>query len=261
MTEPVNFNQVVGQENIVRELKSIIADDAYVSILLRGQYGMGKTMLARLYASAFSAVLYYATPPGNKLKAYMRATIVDEIHMEKDLELYYPYMTDNKHNMVFCTTEGAVLPGAFKSRCLQFTMTPYTLQQITSIVLERLERDLTFIEQSQAMEIAKRARFNPRVAILLSQRVYRLVKLDNAPFNIDNILKELDRLGIDARGYDDRHRAYLRCLELSSRPVGIKSISMMIGVDMDSITEEIEPTLLQDNLINITSRGRVLNEV
>jgi len=127
--------------------------------------------------------------------------------------------------------------------------------------LERLERDLTFIEQSQAMEIAKRARFNPRVAILLSQRVYRLVKLDNAPFNIDNILKELDRLGIDARGYDDRHRAYLRCLELSSRPVGIKSISMMIGVDMDSITEEIEPTLLQDNLINITSRGRVLNEV
>lgn len=260
MTEPITFEQIIGQEKIIRELRAIIKEDAYVSILLRGQYGSGKTTLAKIYASSFGGILYYETPPGRNLKAYMRSVVVDEIHLENTLELYYPYMTDGKHNMAFCTTEGATLPGAFKSRCLQFNMQAYTLEQITRIVLDRLERDLTYIEESQAKEVAKRARLNPRVSILLAQRVYRLIKLDNMRFIIDNILLELDRLGIDERGYDDKHRAYLRCLEVVGRPIGLKALSMRLGIDVDTLQEEIEPTLMQDGLVEITRKGRVLND-
>ena len=260
MTEPVSFEQIIGQENIIRELRAIIKADACVSILLRGQYGSGKTTLAKIYANSFGGALYYEVPPGRNFKAYMRGVVVDEIHLESALEFYYPPMTDGKHNIAFCTTEGATLPGAFKSRCLQFNMRPYTLKQITRIVLDRLERDLTYIEASQAEEIAKRARLNPRVSILLAQRVYRLVKLDNNQFIIDNILLELDRLGIDDRGYDDKHRAYLRCLEVAGRPIGLKSLSMRLGIDVDTLQEEIEPTLMRDGLVEVTVRGRVLND-
>ena len=64
--------------------------------------------------------------------------------------------------------------------------------------------------------------------------------------------------GIDAEGMTQSDRKYLKVLRKSGQPMGINTISSIIGIDKETIEGIIEPWLLSNGKIIKTSKGRVI---
>ena len=70
----------------------------------------------------------------------------------------------------------------------------------------------------------------------------------------------LRRLDVDERGLDAMDRRFLACIAESygGGPVGVETLSAALSEQKDVIEEVIEPYLIQQGLLQRTSRGRVL---
>jgi len=64
---------------------------------------------------------------------------------------------------------------------------------------------------------------------------------------------------VDELGLDKVDRAILDvlCRRFSGRPVGLTTLAQCIGEETDTIEDAYEPYLLQQGLIQRTTRGRV----
>ncbi len=252
--------EFVGQKSIIRELTSLVAVGAVDCVLLRGTFGHGKTTLAKMYASLFGPYLYYPVPPRDltTIPPHGDTIIIDEIHRINDNkeEELYPLLENRR--VVLCTTTTGGLSNALRSRCVELTMAEYSQDELAGIVYMHSVKEGIQLEISHAHAIARRAHGNPRVAVMLAKRLWRLIRHDRNPFNLYHILREFDSLGIDERGWDMRHKAYMRLLITSGRPIGLNSISQHLGLDVNTVQSEIEPALMKSGLITITRQGRKL---
>ena len=257
----MEWEDFIGQEQITKELWVTAVSGWKGNILLRGNYGHGKTTLAKLYMSKLGNFYYYDTPSNLKdinLRARQgKHIIVDEIHLLKRQEYLYDAM-GQAGNMVFCTTDAGDLSEAFKSRCIEMRLKPYTDREIAAIIYTTLARAATLLEISQAEYLAHRAHGNPRVAINLADRAYRMIVYDGREFNLANIENQLTAFGIDQYGYDDRHRAYITYLMAQDKPVGLKSLSIALDLSQSDLRNEVEAALMRNGHIEITARGRRL---
>jgi len=115
-----------------------------------------------------------------------------------------------------------------------------------------------------AMEIARRARGTPRVAIRLLRRVRDFAAVRGLK-SIDAAAADewLQRLGVDQCGLDGMDRRYLRCVaeNYAGGPVGVETIAAALGDERDVIEEVIEPYLVQEGFVQRTPRGRVLTRI
>ena len=256
----MEWDYVVCQRQAVRELRAISLSSGPENVLIRGEYGHGKTTLARLTAkSRGGRYRYYHIPPlPDDIDKYSVSLVIDEIHLTRQTEGYYELMNQDRL-VIFCTTTTGKLPPAFLSRCTGITLRSYTTDEITTIVMKAMTRwGGVSLNESKAYEVAKRSHANPRIGIVLAKRVYRLLRMDNRAVTVSNVLAEFDAMGIDAEGLDDRHRAYISLLDQAKRPIGLLTISRSIGMDEGTIINEIEPALLRAGRLDITPRGRVL---
>lgn len=71
----------------------------------------------------------------------------------------------------------------------------------------------------------------------------------------------LTRLEVDAMGLDGADRRYLGIIaeHYGGGPVGIETLAAALSEARDALEEVIEPYLLQQGLIQRTSRGRMLS--
>jgi Holliday junction DNA helicase RuvB len=69
----------------------------------------------------------------------------------------------------------------------------------------------------------------------------------------------LEVFGVDALGLDKVDRSILDvlCRRFAGRPVGLTTLAQCIGEEPDTIEDAYEPYLLQQGLIQRTTRGRV----
>jgi Holliday junction DNA helicase RuvB len=69
----------------------------------------------------------------------------------------------------------------------------------------------------------------------------------------------LKKLDIDALGLDDMDRRILRAIieKYDGGPVGIKTLAISVGEEIDTLEEYYEPFLVQIGLLKRTPRGRV----
>jgi len=119
------------------------------------------------------------------------------------------------------------------------------------------------IDDSGAMELARRSRGTPRIAnrILRRSRDYAEIKAGGI-IDINVAKSALQALGIDEIGLDDMDRKILFTLvdKFTGGPVGVKSLAVAIGEDSSTIEDVYEPFLIKEGFIQRTSRGRIAQE-
>jgi Holliday junction DNA helicase RuvB len=119
------------------------------------------------------------------------------------------------------------------------------------------------IEESGAMELARRSRGTPRLANRLLRRVrdFAQVKYNGiitcevTDFALD--IMDVDKLGLDQ---NDRNILLMIIEKFGGGPVGLDTLAAALGEDSGTLEEVYEPYLLMNGLINRTPRGRMATE-
>ena len=119
------------------------------------------------------------------------------------------------------------------------------------------------IEESGALELARRSRGTPRLANRLLKRVrdFAQVKYDGVitkevtDFALD--IMDVDKLGLDQ---NDRNILLMIIEKFSGGPVGLDTLAAALGEDSGTLEEVYEPYLLMNGLVNRTPRGRMATE-
>jgi len=294
---PSTFDQVVGQESVVSRLRITVAgckvsNGVMPHVLIDGPPGLGKTTIASAIANEMGVNLYTANAASirsiKNIMPYIMGIaprsilFIDEIHRLPKIveEFLYPVMEDFVLNitvkdeeedkdkpetidlpmftLVGATTSGGTLSQPFYDRfTIKEHLSFYTNEELAKLARLNCEKMGIVISDPDLLEIAKRSKGTPRI---LNSRLlwYKNYKLSYSQSSVQDIF---DAQGIDENGFDMYDRMYLNTLKKSKgNPLGLKSISSITGIAIDTIENSIEPFLARNGYIIRTQKGRVLGQ-
>lgn len=290
---PTSFNEIIGQKDVVERLKVSItgckaSNTVLPHILIDGPPGLGKTTIASAISNELNVNLYTTNAANiRSIKSILpyllgiaprSVLFIDEIHRLPKLveEFLYPVMEDFVLNLVLdkepekidipmftvigATTSGGSLSQPFYDRFiikehLSF-YDEYDLAKLARLNSSKL--GLT-INDDDLIEIAKRSKGTPRI---LNGRLqwYKNYKICNPLEN--DIDKIFSIQGVDKMGLDMYDRMYIDILKKSNgNPLGLKAISSMTGIAIDTIENSIEPYLLRKGFAKRTPKGRIIGDI
>jgi len=287
---PTSFENVIGQYDVVNRLKISTmgckkSNSVLPHVLIDGPPGLGKTTIAGAIATEMDVNLYTANAANLRsvksvLPYLLRMTkrsvfFIDEIHRLPKLveEFLYPVMEEFKINIILekepeeievpaftlvgATTSGGSLSQPFYDRFqIKEHLSFYTDDELAKLAgLNSYSLGLS-ISESDLLEIAKRSKGTPRIlnARLQWYKNYKMCNEDDS--NVDDIFQ---LQGIDEHGLDMYDRMYLDILQNNrGNPLGLKSISSLTGIAIETIENSIEPYLVRKGFARRTQKGRVL---
>lgn len=291
---PSSFDEIIGQSGTVDRLRIVAAgckdtDGVMPHVLIDGPPGLGKTTIASAIATEMNVNLYTVNAASirstKNIIPYLMGIaprsvlFIDEIHRLPKLveEFLYPVMEDfvlsimvedkpesidlPMFTLVGATTSGGSLSQPFYDR---FTIKEHLcfynyseLSKLAGLNAKKLGLELA---EDDLLEIAKRSKGTPRIlnARLQWYKSFISYHKDRNP-SIDEIFNSQ---GIDNRGLDVYDRMYLEILEKNrTNPLGLKSISSLTGIAMETIENSIEPYLIRAGYVVRTQKGRILGDV
>ncbi len=299
---PQVLKDYIGQEKLKSTLKIYIEaaknrGDSLDHVLFYGPPGLGKTTLSGIIAHEMGVNLKITSGPAIEKPGEMAAILnnlqegdvlfVDEIHrLNRQVEeVLYPAMEDfaidimlgkdssarsirlelPRFTLVGATTRAGLLTAPLRDRFgvvqkLDF----YTPEELKIIILRSASVMGVEIEETGAMELARRSRGTPRLANRLLRRVR-----DFAQVKYNGIITKevadfaLDILDVDRLGLDNNDRAILLTIiqKFSGGPVGLDTLAAALGEDAGTLEDVYEPYLLMNGLLNRTPRGRMATEL
>ena len=119
-------------------------------------------------------------------------------------------------------------------------------------------------DEDGIIEIARRARGTPRIALRMLRRVrdYAEVKADGK-ISANVAEAGLNLMNIDGMGLDEMDRRILLTIidKYNGGPVGLNTIAASVSEESDTIMDVVEPYLLQLGFIDRTAQGRVATQL
>ena len=298
---PRYLKDYIGQERLKSTLKVYIdaaksRNEALDHVLFYGPPGLGKTSLSGIIANEMGVRMKVTSGPAIEKPGEMAAILnnlqegdvlfVDEIHrLNRQVEeVLYPAMEDfaidimlgkeatarsvrlelPHFTLVGATTRAGLLTAPLRDRFgvvqkLEF----YTPQELKVIILNSAKVLEVEIEESAALELARRSRGTPRLANRLLKRVrdFAQVKYEGVitravtDFALD--IMDVDKLGLDQ---NDRNILHMIIDKFGGGPVGLDTLAAALGEDAGTLEDVYEPYLLMNGLLNRTPRGRMATE-
>lgn len=292
IVRPSKFEDIVGQSEVVDRLKIIVAGcknstSTMPHVLIDGPPGLGKTTVASAIASELGENLYVVNGANvrsiKNLLPYLMGIaprsvlFIDEIHRLPKVveEFLYPVMEDfvlslvleNKPEMielplftlVGATTCGGRLSQPFYDRFqIKEHLSFYTDDDLAKLAKSNATKLGISLTEDELLQIAKRSKGTPRIlnARLMWYKSY--TSFHNKKSDIDEVFANQ---GIDNRGLDIYDRMYLEVLQKNRmNPLGLKSISSLTGIAMETIENSIEPFLIRMGYVIRTQKGRVIGD-
>jgi len=293
---PEIWDEYIGQESVKENLKVFIKaakmrNEHLDHILFFGPPGLGKTTLAHIIANEMNANIKVIAAPMIEKAGDLAAILtnlqegdilfIDEIHRLKSTieEVLYPAMEDyrldlvigsgpaaqtikidiEKFTLIGATTRAGMLSNPLRDRFgMNFRLQFYSNEELAKIIQIAGEKLNKAIEDESALEIAKRSRGTPRIALRLLKRVRDFSDVaGEEKITLKTTKYALDKLGVNANGFDELDLSYLRLLCNAKKPLGLSTISAALSEDEETIEDVIEPYLLANGYIERTARGRV----
>lgn len=292
IVRPSKFEDIIGQSEVVDRLKIIVAGcknstSTMPHVLIDGPPGLGKTTVASAIASELGENLYVVNGANvrsiKNLLPYLMGIaprsvlFIDEIHRLPKVveEFLYPVMEDfvlslvleNKPEMielplftlVGATTCGGRLSQPFYDRFqIKEHLSFYTDDDLAKLAKSNATKLDISLTEDELLQIAKRSKGTPRIlnARLMWYKSY--TSFHNKKSDIDEVFANQ---GIDNRGLDIYDRMYLEVLQKNRmNPLGLKSISSLTGIAMETIENSIEPFLIRMGYVIRTQKGRVIGD-
>jgi holliday junction DNA helicase RuvB len=261
-------------------------------VLFHGPPGLGKTSLAHIIATEMQGKLIATSGPALEKTADLMGVLtnledgdvlfVDEIHRTpRTIEEYlYPAMEDfavefildkgpfakairlpiKPFTLVGATTRAGLLSSPLRDRFgLYFHLDFYSATDLEAIVQRSAGLLGVEIEDEAAAEIARRSRGTPRIANRLLKRVRDFAQVKGQQtISLETAQASLLLEGVDSEGLDELDRKVLTTIitRYDGGPVGIEALSATLQEETDTLTDVVEPYLLQEGFVIRTSMGR-----
>ncbi len=254
--------------------------------------GLGKTTLANILAREMGVNLRTASGPILVRVGDLAALLtdisegdvffIDEIHRLNAVveEALYPVMEDYtffistgkgpasstlklavpRFTLVGATTRSGLLTGPLRDRFgIVAQLGFYGQAELCKIVLRSASLLNIPTDSEGADEIARRCRGTPRIANRLLRRVRDFAQVDgNGKITGETARHALSKLEVDAEGLDPMDRRLLRAVieKFDGGPVGVENLAIAVSEELDTVTDVVEPFLIQAGFLARTPRGR-----
>jgi Holliday junction DNA helicase RuvB len=164
--------------------------------------------------------------------------------------------------VIGATTRSGLLSAPLRDRFqIREHLDFYSIPELTEIVCRNAGKLNLELDDAAAAKIAQCSRGTPRVANnrLRWVRDYATSKI-GGPATLDVAIAALDMLGIDHLGLDPQDRKYMETIlrVFHGGPAGIEAIAHTMNLELDTLSDEVEPFLLRSELVVRTPRGRKL---
>lgn len=167
-----------------------------------------------------------------------------------------------KFTLVAATTRYGLLAGPFRDRFGLVHRLQYYPPEALAIIVEKAAVKLKIkIGTDCTLELARRARGTPRIALKLLKRVRDYVEVKGrSEITASDVQVALKMIAIDNMGLEDSDRKLLDHIikKHNGGPVGLSTLAATLSEDSLTVEEVIEPYLLQIGFLKRTPKGRVV---
>ncbi|OGJ44567.1 AAA family ATPase [Candidatus Peregrinibacteria bacterium RIFOXYA2_FULL_33_21] len=244
---PKTLKEFIGQQHLVGEdkpLKNAIAKKHLFSFILWGPPGVGKTTLAKIYASSLDAMLYElsAVSAGkDEIRAIVKENswgkpkvlFLDEIHRfnKSQQDFLLPHVESGEITLIGATTENPSFEviSPLLSRCRVFVLNPLSKEEI-KLIIKRTKHEVDQEAEDWLLEFANGDARQTITMIENTHQLYKKITLKNLKNTLQSKFLRYDKKGEE---HYNLISAFIKSMRASQPNAALYYLARMIEAGED----------------------------